>query len=158
MTDIIHQNSGTLDKYEGDGILAFFGEPVPYPDHALRAVRAACEMQESLEELHRTFEQSSAIKAPFEVGIGLNTGEVFVGLLGSEQRLNYTVIGDSVNLAARLQDLTKEIGGPVLVSEATWKLVEDDVEGEFAGQYMLKGKHEPVKVYRIHGIKHSNRL
>jgi adenylate cyclase len=158
MTDIIHQNSGTLDKYEGDGILAFFGEPVPYPDHALRAVRAACEMQVRLEELHRTFEQSGAIKAPFEVGIGLNTGEVFVGLLGSEQRLNYTVIGDSVNLAARLQDLTKEIGGPVLVSEATWKLVKDDVEGEFAGQYTLKGKHEPVKVYRIHSIKHSYRL
>jgi len=153
MTDIIHHNRGTLDKYEGDGILAFFGEPIAYPEHALCAVRAACEMQAHLEKLHQTFEQSGAVKAPFEVGIGLNTGEVFVGLLGSEQRLNYTVIGDSVNLAARLQDLTKEIGGPVLVSETTWELVKDSVEGEFAGFHTLKGKHEQVKVYRIRSMK-----
>ena len=153
MTEIIHRNRGTLDKYEGDGILAFFGEPIAYPDHALCAVRAACEMQAHLESLRQAFEQSGAIKAPFEVGIGLNTGEVFVGLLGSEQRLNYTVIGDSVNLAARLQDLTKEIGGPVLVSETTWELVKDSVEGDFAGFHTLKGKHEAVKVYRIRGIK-----
>ncbi|HTX79234.1 MAG TPA: adenylate/guanylate cyclase domain-containing protein, partial [Longilinea sp.] len=69
------------------------------------------------------------------------------------QRLNYTVIGDSVNLAARLQDLTKEIGGPVLVSETTWELVKDSVEGEFAGFHTLKGKHEQVKVYRIRSMK-----
>jgi adenylate cyclase len=152
MTDIIHRNRGTLDKYEGDGILAFFGEPITYSDHALCAVRAACEMQARLEQLHQEFEQTGAIQAPFEVGIGLNTGEVFVGLLGSEQRLSYTVIGDSVNLAARLQDLTKEIGGPVLVSETTWELVKDAVEGEFVGSYTLKGKRESINVYRIRGI------
>ena len=153
MTEIIYKHGGTVDKYEGDAILAFFGEPDPYPDHAARAVRTSVEMRTVLEKLRNQWAQEGRAREGFEMGVGLNSGDVFVGLLGSEQRINYTVIGDNVNLAARIQDLTKTYKWPILVSEATYRQVQDEFEGEFVDSVIVKGKSEPVKLYSIRGFK-----
>ena len=153
MTSVIHKHGGTVDKYEGDAIVAFFGEPVPHPDHARRAVRAAVEMYLSLDELKQQWEKEGRLPQDFDIGIGLNSGEVFVGLLGSTVRLNYTVIGDNANLASRIQDLTKRYAWPLLVSESTWEEVKDEFDGEFLDSTLVKGKSEPVNLYKIIGKK-----
>jgi adenylate cyclase len=153
MTEIIYKHSGTVDKYEGDAILAFYGEPDPYPDHAARAVRTAVEMRTALENLRRQWVQEGRVSESFEMGVGLNSGEVFVGLLGSAQRINYTVIGDNVNLAARIQDLTKTYKWPILVSEATYQQVKDEFECELVDSVIVKGKTEAVKLYCVRGVK-----
>lgn len=153
MTKIIYKHGGTVDKYEGDAILAFYGEPDPYPDHAARAVRTAVEMRTALESLRVQWVQEGRVEEGFEMGVGLNSGEVFVGLLGSEQRINYTVIGDNVNLAARIQDLTKTYKWPILISEATYEQVKDEFEGELVDSVVVKGKTEAVDLYCIRGAK-----
>ncbi len=107
MTTVIHRHGGTVDKYEGDAIVAFFGEPIHYEDHAKRAARAALDMRLALVKLKEDWAKEGILPERFDIGIGLNSGDVFVGLLGSEQRVNYTIIGDNANLAARLQDLSK---------------------------------------------------
>lgn len=149
MSSVIHKHGGTVDKYEGDAIVAFFGEPIPHPDHAVRAARASLEMRQELKKLTHQWQAEGRFTDIFEMGIGLNTGEVFVGLLGSEQRVNYTVIGDTANLAARLQDQTKELGYPVLLSEATYKQIKDVFTAYFVTERVLKGKSEPVRIYRL---------
>ena len=149
MSKIIHKHGGTVDKYEGDAIVAFFGEPIPHEDHAVRAVRAALEMRVALKKLNKQWKKKGIYDQDLEMGIGLNTGEVFVGLLGSEQRINYTVIGDTANLAARLQDQTKELGHPLLISETTNNYIAEIVPTEFVAEKTLKGKSEPVQIYRI---------
>jgi adenylate cyclase len=153
MTEIIYRNGGTVDKYEGDAIMAFYGEPVNYPDHALRAVRTAVEMHISLVELRKRWlaEKILPPEVNFQIGIGLNSGQAFVGLLGSEQRINYTVIGDNVNLSARLQDLTKTYKWPILISEATQQQVKDEFETEFVDSVVVKGKTEAVRIYKVLG-------
>lgn len=153
MTDIIHKHGGTVDKYEGDAILAFFGEPIPHTDHAERAVRAACEMRQALEGLRTQWRTQGLLTGTFEIGIGINTGEVFVGLLGSEQRVNYTVIGDDVNLAARLQDLTKTFNWPILISGKTYQQVQHAFDAEFLENRQVKGKTEAVAIYKVLGVR-----
>jgi adenylate cyclase len=153
MTNVVHKHGGTVDKYEGDAIVAFFGEPIQYPDHARRAVQAALEMRLVLYDLNRQWITEGRSKEGFEMGIGLNTGEVFVGLLGSEQRMNYTIIGDNANLASRLQDQTKEFGWPILISESTYQQVKDEFNAEFADSRLVKGKTEPVGIYKLLGAK-----
>ena len=149
MSEVIHKHGGTVDKYEGDAIVAFFGEPMPYPDHALRAAKASLEMRQELKILTVGWKAEGRFTDIFEMGIGLNTGEVFVGLLGSEQRINYTVIGDTANLAARLQDQTKEFGFPILVSGETNEQIKSEIKTEFVASRILKGKTEPVQIYRF---------
>jgi adenylate cyclase len=151
MTAIVHKHGGTVDKYEGDAIIAFFGEPVPHADHALRAVRTAVEMRVELARLNQLWLAERRLQDNLEIGIGIHTGEVFVGLLGSDQRLNYTIIGDSANLASRLQDQTKVIGWPILVSEHTANLVKDEFDVEFAALQAIKGKREPANIYKVMG-------
>jgi adenylate cyclase len=153
MTNVIHKHGGTVDKYEGDAIVAFFGEPIHYPDHARRAVLAALEMRQVLYDLNQQWITEGQSKDGFEMGIGLNTGQVFVGLLGSEQRMNYTIIGDNANLAARLQDQTKEFGWPILISESTYQEVKNEFDAEFADSRLVKGKTEPVGIYKLLGAK-----
>jgi adenylate cyclase len=153
MTNIVHKHGGTIDKYEGDAVVAFFGEPVPYADHALRAVAAAVDMHLGLAGLRQKWAAEGILHGKFEIGIGLNSGEVFVGLLGSEQRINYTIIGDNANLASRLQDQTKIIGWPILVSEQTAALVQGEFEVEFAALQAIRGKSEPVNIYKVLGRK-----
>jgi adenylate cyclase len=153
MTNVIHKHGGTVDKYEGDAIVAFFGEPIQYPDHARRAVQAALEMRLVLNDLNRQWKTEGRSQEGFEMGIGLNTGQVFVGLLGSEQRMNYTIIGDNANLAARLQDQTKEFGWPILMSESTFHQGKVEFDAEFADSRLVKGKTEPVGIYKLLGAK-----
>jgi len=153
MGEVIHKHGGTVDKYEGDAIVAFFGEPVPYADHALRAARAAVEMRVRLAELRETWKASGRLPGKFEIGVGLNTGECFVGLIGSAQRINYTVIGDNVNLAARLQDLTKTYAWPIIISNSTAEAIAAEFDVSYIEATQVKGKHDPVKIFKLLGRK-----
>lgn len=152
MTDVIHKHGGTVDKYEGDAIVAFFGAPIPHTDHARRAALASLEMRTVLDQLRRKWALGEGPKS-FEIGVGLNSGDVFVGLIGSYKRLNYTIIGDNANLAARLQDLTKQFAWPILISEATHERIRDEFDAEFGDAVQVKGKTVPVGVYRLLGKK-----
>ena len=152
MSQVIYKHGGTVDKYEGDAIIAFFGEPVPYKDHAARAIRASLDMRNSLAELRAKWSKEGR-PSQIEMGVGINSGEVFVGLLGSAQRINYTVIGDNANLAARLQDLTKTYAWPILISESTYQQVKDEFDCELADAVTVKGKTKAVNVYKVVGVK-----
>lgn len=151
MTKIIYKYGGTVDKYEGDAIIAFFGEPIPFNDHAKRATQTALEMRDALKNLTRKWKLEGRFNDVFEMGVGINTGEVFVGLIGSEHRINYTIIGDAANLAARLQDETKVYNWPILISGDTFKQVKNDFAFEFADSKILKGKSVPVDIYKLLG-------
>jgi adenylate cyclase len=152
MSKVIYKHGGTVDKYEGDAIIAFFGEPVPYQDHALRALRASMDMRKALKDLIKKWEKEGRPNQ-IEMGIGINSGEVFVGLLGSAERINYTIIGDNANLASRLQDLTKTYAWPILISESTYQQVKDEFDAELADAVVVKGKTKPVNVYKVIGSK-----
>lgn len=154
MSKVIYTHGGTVDKYEGDAIIAFFGEPVPYKDHAARAIRASLDMRKALIDLKESWAKEGR-HSQIEMGIGINSGEVFVGLLGSEQRINYTVIGDNANLASRLQDLTKAYAWPILISESTYQQVKDEFDTELADAVTVKGKTKPVNVYKVIGRKNA---
>jgi adenylate cyclase len=153
MVDCLFRYEGTLDKFIGDAIMAIYGAPVPQRDHALRACRTALDMRRELASLQAKWRAEG--KAPFDIGIGINTGEVIVGNLGSDQRFDYTVIGDPVNLAARLESLNKEYpkASGIIISEYTYALVRDRVEARHLGDVTVKGKHKPVGVYELIGLK-----
>jgi len=155
MSAIIYRHGGTIDKYEGDAVMAFFGEPVAHPDHALRGVRTAVDMLLTLDSLRQRWYADGVLPkgASFQIGVGLNSGEAFVGLLGSEQRINYTAIGDNVNLSSRLQDLTKTYKWPILISSSTYNQIKDEFDAEFVDNVVVKGKSEPVGVYKVLGRK-----
>ncbi len=152
MSKVIYKHGGTVDKYEGDAIIAFFGEPVRYEDHALRALNASLDMRKALYEMKEKWAKEGK-PSQIEMGIGVNSGEVFVGMVGSEQRINYTVIGDNANLASRLQDLTKTYSWPILISESTYQAVKDEYNVEFADAVTVKGKTQAVNVYKVIGRK-----
>jgi adenylate cyclase len=151
MSQVIHKHGGTVDKYEGDAIIAFFGEPIPFQDHANQAIRAALEMRRAVENLSNQWKTEGLFAESFDIGIGINTGEVFVGLIGAEQRVNYTVIGDNVNLAARLQDHTKELNWPILISGNTYEQIKDEFKAEFVDSRVMKGKTEAISIYKLIG-------
>jgi adenylate cyclase len=151
MTKVIHQHGGTVDKYIGDAIVAFFGEPIPYPDHASRAVKTALDMRLELYKLRKVWLEEDRFQGVFEIGIGIHTGDAFVGMLGSRHRLNYTVIGNVVNTASRLQDQTKYHDCPILISQQVNDIVKDEVDTEFVEERLFKGKQEPVRMYKILG-------
>jgi len=153
MTKVIHKHGGTVDKYIGDAIVAFYGEPIPYDDHAIRAVRTAIEMRTELAKLRKDWQTEGLFTEAFDIGIGVHTGDVFVGMIGSKQRLNYTVIGDVVNTASRLQDQTKFHGCPILVSEQVNVLIKTEISTEFVEERSFKGKQEAVRMYKLLGIE-----
>lgn len=149
MAAIIWECRGTIDKFIGDAILAVFGAPVAQPDHALQAVRAALRMQEALGELNRGWsERGSPVLA---MGIALHTGTVVAGNVGSPQRMEYTVIGDPVNLTARIEELNKTYGTRVLLSETTYDLVGDHFAAELVSAAPVRGRSDPVRVYKLVG-------
>jgi adenylate cyclase len=147
MTDILFRNLGTLDKYIGDAIMAFWGSPFPQQDHAHCACRCALEMIASLEELNHKWEKQGGRR--IAIGIGLNTGPVNVGNMGSDKRLAWTVMGDNVNLASRLEGMTKQYRSRVIISESTYDQVADQFVGREVDRIRVKGKKKPVVIYEL---------
>lgn len=149
MIDVIYEHEGTLDKFLGDGIMCLFGAPINQPDHAIRAARAAIGMKHALAEFNRR--QQEAGQQTLHVGIGINTGDAVVGNVGSEKRLEYTAIGDNVNLAARLQSIAK--GGQILISNCTYRAIRDLATINKLPPVKLKGKEQSVQVYELVDIQ-----
>lgn len=147
MTHVVFKHGGTLDKYMGDAIMAFWGDPVPYEDHALRACKTALEMIEVCEELAEAFIARGW--PPIEIGIGINTGQVSVGNFGSDVLFDYTVMGDSVNLASRLEGTNKQYGTRIILSEHTLAKVHGQVVVRELDAVRVKGKREPVRIYEL---------
>lgn len=147
MTDIILAEQGTVDKFEGDAIMAFWGAPLPQADHALRACRAALAQQAVLVDLNRQFAAQGW--PPLACRIGLHTGEAVVGNLGSRKRFDYTVIGDTVNLASRLEGLNKFYGTNILASETTVQECQGLIEFLEVDWVAVKGREQPVAVFQV---------
>lgn len=148
MSEIIFKHKGTIDKFIGDAIMAIFGAPIPQADHADLACRVALDMIDDL----RVFNQGEMEKGrpALVIGIGINTGEMIVGNIGSEKRFDYTVIGDAVNIGSRLEGLTKYFGVDIIVSDYTVKACQtDEFRFRILGSVIVKGKDEPVKVYEL---------
>ncbi len=147
MTDIILSHGGTVDKYEGDAIVAFFGAPIPHEDHAVRCCRAAVDMQKKLTELRAHWKTHD-----FPViltRMGMNTGQAVVGNMGSQQRMDYTMMGDTVNLAARLEGANKAYGSYTMISGSTYEAVKDDFLTRKLDLLQVVGKSEPIGVYEL---------
>ncbi len=150
MTDIILDEGGTLDKYEGDAIMAFWNAPLDQPDHAARACRAAVRCQRRLAA--RAEEFRSRCGRPLHARIGIHTGEVIVGNMGSRQRFDYTVLGDAANLASRLEGANKAFGTAVMISEATCTAAGEGFLVRPLGRVRVVGRREPVPVFELAGM------
>lgn len=145
MVEIIFANEGTLDKFVGDEIMALYGSPVSHPDDPYRAVKTAYEMLQALAEFNA--QREAAGKLPIHIGVGINTGEMVAGYLGSSRALEYTVIGDSVNTGARLCSHAK--AGQIVISEYTYARVKDYFEVEELPPAQVKGKEKPLRIYNV---------
>ncbi len=145
MTDILLDYGGTLDKYMGDAIMGFWGAPLPQPDHALLACKCALKQMEKLHELNKTWPEAKRL----DIGIGLNTGKMTVGNMGSPLRLSYTLAGDNVNLGSRLEGTNKAYGTNIIISEYTYGLVRDKVIARELDNIRVKGKNKPVLIYEL---------
>ena len=151
MTEILLEREGTLDKYDGDAIKAFFGAPVYFGDHAKRACYVAIEMQEKLAVLRDQWVKEG--KPELHMRIGINTGQMVVGNMGSQNRMNYGMNGDSVNLAARLEGANKQYGTFTMISEATYEQAKDFIEVRELDQILVVGRTTPVTIYELLGKK-----
>ncbi len=150
MTDIIMEEGGTLDKYEGDAIIAFWNAPLEQSDHAIRACRAALRCQRRLADLREAYLKRTG--ATLRMRVGLNTGPVVVGNMGSRKRFNYTILGDAANLASRLEGANKAFGTETMVSESTWQLVSGQFSGRRLADLRVVGRKTAVAVYELSGL------
>ncbi len=151
MTEIIIKYEGTVDKYEGDAIIAFFGAPLSFEDHAARTCLAAIDMQKRLAELREKWKRDG--KHQLFMRIGMNTGQVVVGNMGSINRMDYTMMGDSVNLAARLEGVNKQYQTSTMISQFTYEMAKNDIEARELDSIRVVGKKEPIKIYELLGRK-----
>ncbi|MBI5427134.1 MAG: adenylate/guanylate cyclase domain-containing protein [Nitrospinae bacterium] len=151
MTDIIVAYEGTVDKFEGDAIIAFFGAPVPRADHARRACWVSLDMQNRLTALRERWRSEG--KHELFARIGLNTGPMVVGNMGSKTRMDYTMMGDSVNLASRLEGVNKQYGTYIMISEFTYEQARDFIEVRELDLIRVVGKKEPIRIYEVLGRK-----
>jgi adenylate cyclase len=149
MSQIVKGRDGMLNKFIGDGLMAVWNVPDAREDHAVLAVRAALDMRARLAELNAHRAQNG--KSPIRIGIGVHTGVVAAGMLGGADQHEYTVIGDAVNLASRIEGLTKSLNSDLLVSERTWELTQGRFTGERVAKETVKGRAEPVVVYSVAG-------
>lgn len=147
MTDIVFKYDGLLDKYIGDAVMAVFGAPVDQPDHALRASKTALDMMSELKRLQSKWADEG--RPVLNIGIGVNSGDMVVGNMGSEMRFDYTVMGDSVNLSSRLEGLNKEYGTNIIIGENTYLVVKDEMFCRELDAVRVKGKLHPVKIYEL---------
>jgi adenylate cyclase len=147
MTEIVYKHGGAVDKYIGDCIMALYNVPFDDPQHAVKAVRTALEFQERTLTVSKRWEDKLGIA--IRNGVGINTGEAVVGTLGSRQMLQYTAIGDTINLGARLESLTKDYKTNIIISETTYSLVRDAFITRELGDVTVKGKTQPVKIYAV---------
>jgi len=151
MVKVVFKYDGTLDKFIGDAIMAFWGAPIPQNDHALRGVMCARDMIIELRKLQEKWRERG-LGYTIQIGIGVNTGDMVVGNMGSQERMDYTVIGDNVNLGARLESLNKEYGSEIIISEYTYNVIKDSSAGldfKYLGEVKVKGKAKAVKVYQM---------
>jgi adenylate cyclase len=147
MTRLVFEHKGTLDKYMGDAIMAFFGAPIHYSDHAAHACRCALAHLKKLKELQDEYERKGL--PTIDIGIGLNTGEASVGNMGSDIVRNYTVMGDNVNLGSRLEGINKQYGTRIIISEFTYAEVKNDFVTREIDWVRVKGKAQPVKIFEL---------
>ncbi|NLL99965.1 MAG: adenylate/guanylate cyclase domain-containing protein [Treponema sp.] len=149
MSEVIIALGGTIDKFDGDAILAFFGAPTDMENHAQLCCRAALRMKKMEQILNEQLLHEKMIKLPLITRMGINTGNMIVGNIGSLKRLDYTVIGRNVNIASRIVNENKKYGTSILVSESTWNLVKNDFEGRFVDTVALRGVRKHVAIYEI---------
>ena len=147
MTQVVQGHDGSVNKFIGDGLMALWGAPEPLADHAVHAVKAALDIQKVMTEINE--HREAAGETPLRIGVGVHTGEVAAGMLGNSSQAEYSVIGDAVNVASRIEGLTKEHGTGVLVSEATWNLLGGRFAGERVGEVLVKGRRAPVVIYAL---------
>lgn len=147
MVSVIFKYQGTLDKFVGDCVMAFWGAPMTQPNHAELAARAALEMIEGLEKLNEKWQSEG--RPTLHIGVGINTGEMLFGNIGSEQRMDFTVIGDSVNLGSRLESATKELHASIVISEATYSEIQPLAQVRPLGEIHVKGKEKGIVVYEL---------
>ena len=141
--DAVLAQEGTLDKFMGDAVMAFYNAPLPQVDHTIRAVRSAWTLLSAVKELHKSLPEQYRLN--FGVGVGI--GEAVVGNIGTAQMMNYTIIGDSVNKVKRLQEQAK--GGQILINQETYHMISNYVEVRLVGDMILKGQSHPEPVYEV---------
>jgi len=149
MTNVVFKYDGLLDKYIGDAVMAVFGAPLNQPDHALRACKTALGMMEELKRLQKKWAEEG--KPVLDIGIGINSGDMVVGNMGSDMRFDYTVMGDMVNLGSRLEGINKEYGTNIVISEYTHDDVKDVLFCRELDSVIVKGKKLPVKIFELLG-------
>ncbi len=147
MAEAVLAQAGTIDKFLGDAVMAWFNAPIPQPDHTLRAVKAALSMREAVERLYKSLPPDSHLA----FGVGIHYGDAVLGLIGTERRLEYTAISDSVNTAKRIQENSAR--NQILISREAYVRVERQVEARHFAPLMVKGKTQPVEVYEVLGLK-----
>lgn len=157
MTEIIFRNNGTIDKFIGDAIMTIFGAPKREDDDALRAIHTAIEMQIAMHGFNESVYKN---ETKLKIGIGIHTGEVVVGNIGSDKRVDYTVIGDNVNLSSRIEGMTKYYNCPILISEATYQKISKHEDLRFlireVDRVVVKGKSKPIRIYEVMFFQNSD--
>jgi adenylate cyclase len=149
MSDIVLEHRGTIDKYEGDAIISFFGAPVNYKEHALQACRSAVMMKRKEAELNERFLADGSSPNPLLTRIGLNTGDMVVGNMGTERKMDYTIMGNAVNLAARLEGVNKQYGSWILMSDDTYKETGDEFLVRRFDKVRVVGINTPVQLWEL---------
>lgn len=153
MNNIIFKYNGTIDKYIGDAIMFFWNAPLDQPDHAYLAVSCVIEMLNEIEKFNQTYKLSDDFK--IKIGAGINTGEAVVGNIGSSQLMEYTAVGDTVNTASRIQDLTKDFNSPIIISESTYKKLNNRIPATSLGKIKLRGKEQEIEIFRIGDYRYN---
>ncbi len=147
MVQIIFKHEGMLDKFIGDGLMALFGAPLPHKDDPLRAIKCAIEMQATLSEINT--KRRLYGKKPIKIGIGIHTGKCVVGNIGSDMKLEYTAIGDNVNIASHVEGLNKTFNTSILITESTYEKIKQKIEVERIGAVNLKTRTQQIIVYKV---------
>jgi adenylate cyclase len=147
MAEAVLAQEGTIDKFMGDAIMAWFNAPVPQPDHTLRAVKTALAIRESVENLYKEMPEDSHLA----FGVGIHYGDAVLGLIGTEKRLEYTAISDSVNIAKRIQE--NSATNQILISKDAYERVKDQVDATLLKEMTVKGKSKPLEVFEVVGLK-----